>query len=114
LYLGDHNLSVERLRYPSRYRGAVPRAYRLCRGAVEDEVHALFDCTAQIQRLEELRSRFLDTLSFCDPHLHTARSRVTSYEFLLKLVSSRKAVQAFAKYVFDILTLFQELPRYFP
>ncbi|KAJ7451917.1 hypothetical protein FB451DRAFT_1051101, partial [Mycena latifolia] len=117
LYLGDHNLSVERLRYPSRYRGVVPRAYRLCRlcrGAVEDEVHALFDCATEIQRLEELRSRFMDTLSVCDPQLRAARSQLSRYEFLLKLVSSRKAVQAFAKYVFDILTLFQEFPRYFP
>ncbi|KAJ7438023.1 hypothetical protein B0H11DRAFT_1829642, partial [Mycena galericulata] len=60
LLLGDHNLSVERLRYPARYRERVPREYRLCRlcrGAVEDEVHALFDCAASV-RLVELRSCF--------------------------------------------------------
>ncbi|KAJ7887948.1 hypothetical protein B0H13DRAFT_2342185 [Mycena leptocephala] len=31
LLLGDHNLSVERLRYPARYREIVPRRFRLCR-----------------------------------------------------------------------------------
>jgi hypothetical protein len=30
LYLGDHNLSVERLRYSARYKDKVPREYRLC------------------------------------------------------------------------------------
>ncbi|KAJ7450879.1 hypothetical protein FB451DRAFT_1526864, partial [Mycena latifolia] len=116
LYLGDHNLSVERLRYPARYREAVPRAYRLCRlcrGAVEDEVHALFDCCAEI-RLVQLRARFLDRLAICDPLLRASYTQLPSYEFLLKLVSSRNAVQAFAKYVFDMFDLFQQFPRYFP
>ncbi|KAJ7889623.1 hypothetical protein B0H13DRAFT_1610154, partial [Mycena leptocephala] len=31
LLLGDHLLSVERLRYPARYREAVPHDHRLCR-----------------------------------------------------------------------------------
>ncbi|KAJ7090615.1 hypothetical protein C8R44DRAFT_990643 [Mycena epipterygia] len=50
LLLGDHNLSIERLRYPVHYRDAVPRQHwlcRFCRGGVEDEVHALFDCDAE-------------------------------------------------------------------
>ncbi|KAJ7453207.1 hypothetical protein FB451DRAFT_955944, partial [Mycena latifolia] len=116
LYLGDHNLSVERLRYPARYRDAVPREFRLCRlcrGAVEDEVHALFDCTAQ-DRLVQLRSRFLASLSICDPSVRALHMQMSNYDFLLKLVSSRKAVEAFAKYVFDVLDLFQGFPRYFP
>jgi hypothetical protein len=78
LLLGDHNLSVERLRYPARYREAIPRQHRLCRfcrGGVEDEVHALFDCTANL-RLVELRSQFLKTLMICDSP--TQRSRVTT------------------------------------
>jgi hypothetical protein len=68
LLLGDHNLSVERLRYPARYRNAVPREHRLCRfcrRAVEDEVHALFDCSADF-RLVDLRTDFLDSLLNCD------------------------------------------------
>ncbi|KAJ7628026.1 hypothetical protein DFH06DRAFT_1226943 [Mycena polygramma] len=30
LLLGDHTLSVERLRYPARYRQSIPREERLC------------------------------------------------------------------------------------
>ncbi|KAJ7656247.1 hypothetical protein DFH06DRAFT_991790 [Mycena polygramma] len=116
LLLGDHLLSVERLRYPACYRDAVPRNLRLCRfcrGAVEDEVHALFDCTANA-RLVELRARFLDKLSICDPVLRAFHSQVSNYDFLLKLVPSRKAVRLFAMYVYDVLGLYQEFPRFFP
>ncbi|KAJ7503252.1 hypothetical protein B0H11DRAFT_1629693, partial [Mycena galericulata] len=71
LLLGDHNLSVERLRYPARYRERVPREYRLCRfccRAVEDEAHALFGCTASV-RLVDLRARFLGDLAKRDPRV---------------------------------------------
>ncbi|KAJ6566128.1 hypothetical protein B0H19DRAFT_1024982 [Mycena capillaripes] len=62
--LGDHNLSVERLQYPARSRDAVPRENRLCqfcRGGIEDEVHALLDCTGN-PRIFKLRSQFLNSL----------------------------------------------------
>ncbi|KAJ7044790.1 hypothetical protein C8F04DRAFT_1389078 [Mycena alexandri] len=116
LLLGDHLLSVERLRYTTRYRDPVPRNFRLCRlcrGSVEDEVHALFDCTAEL-RLMQLRARFLASLSVCDPKVHTLYGQITNYDFLLQLVSTRKGVKVFAKYVYNVLALFQEFPRYFP
>ncbi|KAJ7123211.1 hypothetical protein C8R46DRAFT_1253308 [Mycena filopes] len=99
LLLGDHPLSVERL--------------RLCRGAVEDEAHALFDCVLN-RRLVRIREEFLQNLADCDPDLHTFHAQISSYDFLLRLVSSRKAVKVFAKFVFQALALFQELPRYSP
>ncbi|KAJ7770478.1 hypothetical protein B0H16DRAFT_1881494 [Mycena metata] len=99
LLLGDHLLSVERLRF--------------CRGGVEDEVHALFDCTGE-QRLSELRARFLTALSVCDPKLHARYGQITNYDFLLQLVSTRKGIKLFAKYVYDVLSLFHEFPRFFP
>ncbi|KAJ7827215.1 hypothetical protein B0H13DRAFT_310682 [Mycena leptocephala] len=107
LLLGDHLLSVEQLRYPARYQDAVPHDHilcRLCRGAVEDEVHALFDC------IVELRARFLDKLSGCDPALHESYTQLATYGFLLRLIPSR----IFAMFVFDVLELFQEFPRFFP
>ncbi|KAJ7918680.1 hypothetical protein B0H13DRAFT_2435218 [Mycena leptocephala] len=116
LLLGDHNLSVERLRYPARYREAIPRQHRLCRfcrGDIEDEVHALFDCTAD-PRLVELRSRFLETLRICDSTTWDSYKRISNYDFMLKLVPSRKAVQVFAKYIFLVLSHYAEFPRYFP
>ncbi|KAJ7679003.1 hypothetical protein DFH06DRAFT_1165435 [Mycena polygramma] len=116
LLLGDHNLSVERLRYPARYRDAVPRHLRLCRfcrAGVEDEVHALFDCVADA-RLVELRADFLQVLTGRDATARSLYTTVPNYEFMLKLVSSRKAVQIFAKYIFLVLELFQMTPRFFP
>ncbi|KAJ7021684.1 hypothetical protein C8F04DRAFT_972436 [Mycena alexandri] len=116
LVLGDHPLSVERLRYATRYRAAVPRHLRLCRfcrGAVEDETHALFDCV-QNGRLLEVREQFLQYLAVCDPNLHAYHTQIPNYDFLLRLISSRKAIKVLAKFVFNVLTLFQEFPRYSP
>ncbi|KAJ7155318.1 hypothetical protein C8R46DRAFT_997193 [Mycena filopes] len=116
LLLGDHPLSVERLRYATRYRDAVPRHLRLCRfcrGAVEDESHALFDCVDN-QRLVMIREQFLQCLANCDPELHALHAEIPTYNFLVRLVSSRRAVKVFAKFVFNVLALFQEFPRYSP
>ncbi|KAJ7163707.1 hypothetical protein C8R46DRAFT_901951 [Mycena filopes] len=116
LLLGDHNLSSERLRYPSRYRNAVPRNFRLCRfcrAAVEDEVHALFDCIDDAGLLD-LRRNFLDSLAACDPVVWGLYTVIPNYDFMLRLVASRKAVQIFAKYIFLVLSLYQDTPRYYP
>ncbi|KAJ7659818.1 hypothetical protein DFH06DRAFT_909012, partial [Mycena polygramma] len=116
LLLGDHNLSVEHLRYPARYRDAVPRHLRLCRfcrAGVEDEVHTLFDCVADA-RLVELRADFLQVLTGRDATARSLYTTIPNYEFMLKLVSSRKVVQIFAKYIFLVLELFQMTPRFFP
>ncbi|KAJ7124457.1 hypothetical protein C8R44DRAFT_619990 [Mycena epipterygia] len=61
LLLSDHTLSVERLRYPARYRLAIPREEplcRFCRAAVEDEAHALLNCNG-LALLTDLRTCFL-------------------------------------------------------
>ncbi|KAJ7145503.1 hypothetical protein C8R46DRAFT_1130574, partial [Mycena filopes] len=116
LLLGDHPLSVERLRYATRYRDAVPRHLRLCRlcrGAVEDESHALFDCVEN-QCLVTFREQFMHCLANCDPELHALHAEIPTYDFLVRLVSSRKAVKVLAKFVFNVLALFQEFPRYSP
>ncbi|KZV88986.1 hypothetical protein EXIGLDRAFT_587321, partial [Exidia glandulosa HHB12029] len=49
LLVSDHCLAVELLRYSSRDRPPVPRELRVCRFCrteVEDEIHALFYCSA--------------------------------------------------------------------
>ncbi|KAJ7759355.1 hypothetical protein DFH07DRAFT_1023644, partial [Mycena maculata] len=86
------------------------RLCRFCLGAVEDEVHALFDCLANTH-LIDLRSNFLNDLTHRDPEL---RALVSNYTFMLKLVSSRGAVHIFAKFIFHVLRIFDETPRYFP
>ncbi|KAL1671224.1 hypothetical protein EV122DRAFT_198048, partial [Schizophyllum commune] len=62
LLLSDHALAVEVLRHPDRYRHAVgpreDRLCRMCRAAVEDEVHALLQCRGHTE-LIGLREDFL-------------------------------------------------------
>ncbi|KAJ7881351.1 hypothetical protein B0H14DRAFT_2224298, partial [Mycena olivaceomarginata] len=113
LLLGDHNLSVERLRYGTRYRKPVPcefRHCRFCRGAVEDEVHVPFDCIAE-PRLIELKANFLGSLATRDPGLRAIYGSIPNYEFLLKVISSREAVQMFAKHTYLVLCVFQDTPQ---
>ncbi|KAJ7023058.1 hypothetical protein C8F04DRAFT_1193808 [Mycena alexandri] len=116
LLLGDHPLSVERLRYATRYRDTVPHYLRLChfcRGAVEDKTHALFDCV-QNGRLQGVREQFTQSLAVCDPNLYAYHTQIPNYDFLLQLISLRKAVKVLAKFVFNVLTLFQKVPWYSP
>ncbi|KAJ7153953.1 hypothetical protein C8R43DRAFT_885216, partial [Mycena crocata] len=101
-----------------RYRAKVPREFRLCRlcrGAVEDETHALLDCNTE-ERLVMLRSDFLDGISSRDQALFALYGTMSNYDFLLidKLIASRKLIQWVAKYVFNVLALYQEFPRFFP
>ncbi|KAJ7689815.1 hypothetical protein B0H17DRAFT_1134752 [Mycena rosella] len=116
LLLGDHTLSVERLCYPVRYCRAIPREERLCRfcrGAVEDEVHALLGCDAH-GPLTELREDFLSDAFECDPVLEAVFALLTHYDFLRQLVSSRKAIARFAKFVCQVLNLYDRYQRYIP
>ncbi|KAJ7195259.1 hypothetical protein GGX14DRAFT_377284 [Mycena pura] len=116
LLLGDHNLSVERLRYATRYRHAVPREHRLCRfcwAAIEDEVHALFNCTGT-PRLTEFRSQFLEALKSIDSGTWDSYMKLSNYNFMLKILPSRKAVALYAKYIYQVLSVFDETPRYLP
>ncbi|KAJ6482322.1 hypothetical protein C8R47DRAFT_1283329 [Mycena vitilis] len=115
LLLGDHTLSVERLRYPARYRRAIPHEERLCRLRrleVEDEVHALLVCTASLQ-LTEMRERFLEDAFLRDDELEQSFSDLTRYEFLRRM-SSRKAIERIARFIFEVLTLFDRFQRYIP
>jgi hypothetical protein len=116
LLLSDHNLSVERLRYRARYRLPIPREARLCRFcrvSVEDEVHALLECGTHAP-LADMRESFLDDVLRCDPALETEYTRLSHYDFLCRMVSSRKVIQRLAKYVFDVLSLFDSFERYIP
>ncbi|KAJ7877339.1 hypothetical protein B0H13DRAFT_1631796, partial [Mycena leptocephala] len=116
MLLSDHNLSVERLRYRVRYRLPISREERLCRfcrGAVEDEVHALLDCNAH-PPLVDLRLSFLREIIALDPALQAAHSSLSHYNFLRRMVSSRKGVQRLARFVFDVFTVFNASERFIP
>ncbi|KAJ7228551.1 hypothetical protein GGX14DRAFT_613504 [Mycena pura] len=116
LMLSDHNLSVERLRYPGRYRTAAPRHLRLCRfcrSAVEDEVHALLVCTAH-DSLQPLRERFLRDIMDQAGGFDRKWSADKPYDFLRLLLSMRKITQRLAKFVADMLAVYDSHPRYIP
>ncbi|KAJ7150825.1 hypothetical protein C8R43DRAFT_1191268 [Mycena crocata] len=116
LLLSDHNLSVERLRYPARYRMAIPREHRLCRLcelAVEDEVHVLLDCKTHAA-LSELRSNFLSDIFACDVNLESVFQQMGHYDFLRHVISSRKVVARVAKFVCEVFNLINGLQRYIP
>ncbi|KAJ7206242.1 hypothetical protein GGX14DRAFT_367259 [Mycena pura] len=116
LLLSDHNLSVERLRYRTRYRLPIPREERLCRlcrRAVEDEVHATLDCDAH-PPLVALRATFLHDIFECDPALKAQYAILSHYDFLCRMVSSRKGVTRLAKYACDVLALFDSFERFIP
>ncbi|KAJ7640456.1 hypothetical protein DFH06DRAFT_1334808 [Mycena polygramma] len=116
LLLSDHNLSVERLRYPARYRLAIPREERLCRFcrvSVEDEAHALLECDVY-GPLANLRERFLSDAFACDPALEGEYLRLSHYDFLGRMVSSRKAIQRVARFVAEVFVLFDSFERFIP
>ncbi|KAJ7089312.1 hypothetical protein B0H15DRAFT_780339, partial [Mycena belliarum] len=96
LLLGDHSLSVERLRYPSRYRLAIPREAclcRFCRKSVEEEVHALLLCEAH-GPLVAMRDAFLTDALGLDSSLEAGLDNLTPHAFLCALVASRRAARA--------------------
>ncbi|KAJ7258790.1 hypothetical protein B0H12DRAFT_1014742, partial [Mycena haematopus] len=116
LLLSGHNLSVERLRYASRTRRVVPREERLCRfcrAAVEDEVHALLECNSY-PPLVQMRGSALADMFHCDPPLQNAYGRLRTYDFLQTMVVSRRAIRRVAKYVCDVLVVFDTFERYIP
>ncbi|KAJ7435445.1 hypothetical protein FB451DRAFT_1062622, partial [Mycena latifolia] len=116
LLLGDHNLNVERLRYPVRYRLPIPREKRLCRfcrESIEDEVHTLLDCEGHAP-LTDLREMFLSDILARDHALRIAYPTISHYDFLRRLVVSRQSVKCFAKYVFDVMDKFDSYVRFIP
>ncbi|KAJ7186300.1 hypothetical protein GGX14DRAFT_374880, partial [Mycena pura] len=111
LLLGDDNLSVERLRYATHYRESIPRELRLCRfcrGGIEDEVHALFNCIGN-PSLVQLRAQFLDALKSVNSGTWDSYMKMSNYDSMLKIFPSRKAVAIYAEYIFLVLKVLMRL-----
>ncbi|KAF7331487.1 Reverse transcriptase domain-containing protein [Mycena kentingensis (nom. inval.)] len=116
LIFSNHCLSIELLRYPTRYRAAIPRDMRLCRfclASVEDEPHALLGCEADLT-LRDLRDAFLREVFAADSSLRTKYALESDLEFLRSLLASRKTIVRFAKFVHDVLHRFRCLPAFVP
>ncbi|KAJ7201783.1 hypothetical protein B0H12DRAFT_1036153 [Mycena haematopus] len=107
--LSDHSLAVAALRYPDRYRKYhIPRAWRLCRFCwmdVEDESHAALVCTAHPD-LTPLRAEFLRELFALQPSLRLVAMTRSADEFLGCLLLDRTVTTRVAKFVCEILRIF--------
>jgi hypothetical protein len=107
--LSDHDLAVEALRYPGRNRKYhIPRAWRLCRFCyldVEDESHAALVCTAHPE-LTPLRTVFLRDVFALQPTLHHLATTRSADNFLGSLLLDRTVTTRVAKFVHDVLRVF--------
>ncbi|KAJ7106410.1 hypothetical protein C8R43DRAFT_1080688 [Mycena crocata] len=107
--LSDHKLAVEELRHGNRVWRFVEREFRLCRfcrTGVEDESHALLVCTGH-DLLPRLRANFLRDVFVLRPELRLSVTTVAAHDFLLTLIGDRELTSRLAKFVYDVLTVFE-------
>ena len=113
IMLSTHGLAVERLRFQERYRAPVPHAWRLCRFCrleVEDEVHALLKCEGSMELLA-LRLTFRrDVIDI----VGNVPWRIDLLEQLLDLLHDHRLTVRMAKYVYDVLETFTNVPMFIP
>jgi hypothetical protein len=113
-----HSLAVERLRWKERYRAPVPREWRLCRfcrGGVEDEVHALLVCQGH-PGFSPLRLAMQADVQALLPGFHwgTASCHTQVTRRLLVLLHDRRLAVLMAKFIYDILNIFDSHPMFIP
>ncbi|KAI5897156.1 uncharacterized protein SCHCODRAFT_01124747 [Schizophyllum commune H4-8] len=98
LMLSEHPLAIEQLRRVSRYRPRFDRDLRicrLCRSAVEDEVHVLLHCDGD-DDLVQLRGELLAGLQCSMPRLEQTYDK----EFIQSVVARPPAaIASFARFV---------------
>ena len=108
LITSSHCLAIERLRWTERYRWRVPRAERICRfcaDAVEDEVHAMFQCPAQ-NDLSHERDRFWDTVAHVAPDVYAKYRMGDKALFLHAALKTVSVLPALAALSFKVLRFF--------
>ncbi|GLB35658.1 hypothetical protein LshimejAT787_0212230 [Lyophyllum shimeji] len=116
LMLSTHMLAVERLRWVEHGYPRVKRADRLCRlcvKEVETPEHALLDCTGNMA-LHALRHEFLNQLLTTLPHLRNSVEQMDSTSLLKLIIAQRPTTPLVAKFTFQVLTLFYQVPIYRP
>ncbi|KAJ7706963.1 hypothetical protein B0H17DRAFT_1192505 [Mycena rosella] len=95
---------------------AAPQDLRLCRfyhAAVEDEGYALLVCTAH-GSLELLRDAFLHKISDAVGGFEGKWTFGGAYKFLKWLLSMRKITLQLARFVADMMAVYDAHPRYVP
>ncbi|KAJ7757779.1 hypothetical protein DFH07DRAFT_742065, partial [Mycena maculata] len=106
----DHNLGVEALRHPNRYRKYhIPRAWRLCRFCqmdVEDESHAALVCTTHLS-LTPLQADFLCDVFAIQPTLQHKALTQTAEAFLSRVLLDCMVTTRVAKFVYEVLQIYE-------
>ncbi|KAF5378897.1 hypothetical protein D9615_006858 [Tricholomella constricta] len=112
--LSTHMLAVEKLRWVEHGHPRVnreERLCRLCRASVETPEHALLDCTASPELLA-LRHNFLLQFLADIPHLQSAVEQMTSTDLLKRLIAQRPTISLVAKFAYQVLKLYYDIPIY--
>ncbi|KAJ3911605.1 hypothetical protein F5877DRAFT_55126, partial [Lentinula edodes] len=84
LITSSHALSIEHLQYEEQYCSPIPWVWRLChfcRGAVEDECHALMVCEAQLT-LVCLHKQYRMEMEWTAPDIVLMQHQLSSYALL--------------------------------
>ncbi|KZP07142.1 hypothetical protein FIBSPDRAFT_763346 [Athelia psychrophila] len=116
LLLAEHPLAEARLRYAERRRPSVPREYRLCRFckvAVEDSLHALFECQGSPD-LDILRSRFWHQCLHEGSANEIGLQSAAPLEALHHLLISRKLLRKLAWLAYETIKIYESTEMLVP
>ncbi|KAJ7222472.1 hypothetical protein GGX14DRAFT_352791 [Mycena pura] len=97
-------------------RAPIPRHMRLCRfcrAAVEDKSHVLLECAVH-GPLVDLREAFLAQVFALDPNLEVVFPGLAHYDFLVKIIASRRGVVRVARYIFEAFQLVRAAKMFIP
>ncbi|KAJ7232990.1 hypothetical protein B0H12DRAFT_184596 [Mycena haematopus] len=81
----------------------------LCRQEVESPEHALTTCQSS-DKLVELHAVFLAKLFIDLPQLHTQMAELSNTEFLKAIIYPRSTIALVAKFAYEVLEVFYEVP----
>lgn len=116
LLLAEHPLAEARLRYAERRRPSIPREYRLCRFcklAVEDTLHALFDCRGA-SNLVDLRSRFWHQCLHEGAAHEAGLQHAAPLAALHQLLISKKLLKKLAWLAYETLKIYEATEMLIP
>ncbi|KAJ7205345.1 hypothetical protein B0H12DRAFT_457397 [Mycena haematopus] len=112
IMLSTHQLAVEVLRYVDHAHQPVPRSERLCRlcrQEIESPEHALITCESS-DKLVNMRAVFLGKLFTDLPQLRSQMAEISNTEFLKAIIYPRSTIALVAKFAYEVLELFYEVP----
>jgi hypothetical protein len=80
---------------------------------VEDEQHVFFACVGNLQ-LRILQNAFLTDVTVQQPEFSTMICTLSPYQLLWKIIACQEVVGQWAKYVFDVFTVFHTKEEFVP